>query len=274
MKLIIPRTPQHTTTPPHPTPPTQSLMRKGLFQVGRGPTGIIKSVLDTNRTSGPRRDEIFVDIVEKLTCTFNSSGYLQSAQIDGAIQVCVCFCGCGGMVECVADTPRNVHSPFNTIVHARTQESHPRILSRPFHSLHTTYPHTQIPLHTKHPPPKIQVKSYLTGNPAIRIALNDDLAIGRREGPVGGYGYSSGPDIVMLDDANFHESVQMDRFDSEHILELTPPDGEFALMNYRSTYELKPPYRVFTTLEEDPDTPFKVCGCIGKVDGWLGMCRM
>lgn len=167
-------------------------MRKGLFQVGRGPTGIIKSVLDTNRTSGPRRDEIFVDIVEKLTCTFNASGYLQSAQIDGAIQV----------------------------------------------------------------------KSYLTGNPAIRIALNDDLAIGKREGPVGGYGYSSGPDIVMLDDANFHESVQMDRFDTEHVLELTPPDGEFALMNYRSTYEVHPPYRVFATLEEDPNTPFKVgCGC-------------
>ena len=27
-----------------------------------------------------------------------------------------------------------------------------------------------------------QVKSYLTGNPAIAIALNDSLVIGRREG--------------------------------------------------------------------------------------------
>ena len=44
-------------------------------------------MLDTTRTDGGRRDEIFVDIVEKLTCTFNSSGYLQASQIDGAIVV-------------------------------------------------------------------------------------------------------------------------------------------------------------------------------------------
>ncbi len=58
-----------------------------LFSTGRSPTGVIKSVLDTTRTDGGRRDEIFVDIVEKLTATFNSSGYLQSSQIDGAIVV-------------------------------------------------------------------------------------------------------------------------------------------------------------------------------------------
>ena len=48
---------------------------------------MVKSVLDTTRTDGGRREEIFVDIVEKLTCTFNSSGYLQGSQIDGAIVV-------------------------------------------------------------------------------------------------------------------------------------------------------------------------------------------
>lgn len=48
---------------------------------------MVKSVLDTTRTDGGRRDEIFVDIVERLTATFNSSGYLQSSQIDGAIVV-------------------------------------------------------------------------------------------------------------------------------------------------------------------------------------------
>lgn len=54
----------------------------------RGPTGVIKSILDTSRTDGGRRDEIFVDIVEKVSCTFNSNGYIQNSQIDGAIQVC------------------------------------------------------------------------------------------------------------------------------------------------------------------------------------------
>jgi hypothetical protein len=58
-----------------------------LFGAGRGPSGVAKSVLDTTRTDGGRRDEIFVDVVERLTATFNSTGYLQSSQIDGAIVV-------------------------------------------------------------------------------------------------------------------------------------------------------------------------------------------
>lgn len=32
----------------------------------------------------------------------------------------------------------------------------------------------------------IQMKSYLTGNPEIRLALNEDLSIGRGQGPVSG----------------------------------------------------------------------------------------
>lgn len=58
--------------------------------VGKGPTGVIKSVLDTQRTDGGRRDEIFVDIVERISCTFNQTGYVTASQIDGAIQVCTC----------------------------------------------------------------------------------------------------------------------------------------------------------------------------------------
>ena len=54
--------------------------------MGRGPTGVIKSVLDTSRSDGKGRDEIFVDIVEKISCTFSAGGYLQTGQIDGAIQ--------------------------------------------------------------------------------------------------------------------------------------------------------------------------------------------
>lgn len=61
----------------------------GLFPgVGKGPTGVIKSILDTSRTDGGKaREEIFVDIVEKISCTFSSAGVVQTSQIDGAIQV-------------------------------------------------------------------------------------------------------------------------------------------------------------------------------------------
>lgn len=78
-----------------------------------------------------------------------------------------------------------------------------------------------------------QVKSYLAGSPAICLALNDNLVIGRRESGVTDYGHGHGSEVVMLDDCSFHESVQLDRFDAERTLELRPPDGEFALMNYR-----------------------------------------
>mgnify|MGYP001810434450 CR=1 FL=1 len=40
-------------------------------------------------------------------------------------------------------------------------------------------------------------------------------------------------DMVMLDTYSIHEGVDAARFDSERVLELVPPDGHFALMNYR-----------------------------------------
>jgi AP-4 complex subunit mu-1 len=62
---------------------------------------------------------------------------------------------------------------------------------------------------------------------------------------------------VVLDDANFHECVNLDDFDATRTLALIPPDGEFVLMNYRITgAEFRPPFRVFPTLEET--SPFKV----------------
>ena len=36
-----------------------------------------------------------------------------------------------------------------------------------------------------------------------------------------------------------------------------PPDGEFALINYRTTHGFKPPFRLHTTIEADPITNTK-----------------
>lgn len=79
----------------------------------------------------------------------------------------------------------------------------------------------------------MQVKSYLAGSPSIRLALNDDLVIGRQAGNGGTWGGSTSFDGVQLDDCNFHEAVSLDDFESSRTLELSPPDGEFALMQYR-----------------------------------------
>lgn len=41
----------------------------------------------------------------------------------------------------------------------------------------------------------------------------------------------------MLDDCNFHDSVNTNEFDMNRTLRIQPPDGEFVAMNYRVTSE-------------------------------------
>lgn len=66
---------------------TLQIALKAAFGLSKGPTGVFKSVLDTTRTDGKRRDEIYVDVVERLSMTFNAAGNPVSSQIDGSIQV-------------------------------------------------------------------------------------------------------------------------------------------------------------------------------------------
>lgn len=68
------------------------------------------------------------------------------------------------------------------------------------------------------------MKSYLRGNPGLRLVLNDDLVIGKA--PMSG-------SSVILDDCAFHECVNLTDFDTLKTLAIEPPDGEFLVMNYR-----------------------------------------
>jgi AP-4 complex subunit mu-1 len=68
------------------------------------------------------------------------------------------------------------------------------------------------------------MKSYLKGNPGLRLVLNDDLQVGKSAINTGG---------VTLDDCAFHESVDTRDFDALRTLAIQPPDGEFLVMNYR-----------------------------------------
>ncbi|KAK4387692.1 AP-4 complex subunit mu [Sesamum angolense] len=107
-------------------------------------TAVTKSVV-AHEPGGRKREEIFVDIIEKISVTFSSSGYVLTSEIDGTIQM----------------------------------------------------------------------KSYLTGNPEIRLALNDDYT---------------------LEEVGYQVMV--------------PPDGEFPVMNYRITQEFKPPFSINALIEE------------------------
>jgi len=122
---------------------------------------------------GKRKNEIFVDIYERISITFNSNGYILNSSIDGTIQM----------------------------------------------------------------------KSYLAGNPELKLALNEELVIGKGSGAGGSYG------AVEIDDCNFHECVKLDDFDSQRILSFVPPDGEFVVMNYRITGDFRTPFRIFPFFE-------------------------
>jgi AP-4 complex subunit mu-1 len=159
--------------------PSSSLGPAGrLLGFNKGPTGVFKSVLDTSRSG--KKDEIFVDVVERVTCTFNSSGFIVSQQVDGSVQI----------------------------------------------------------------------KSYLAGNPPIKIKLNDNLVIGKKESGFRGVDFAS--QAVHLDDCSFHECANLDQFETERTISLVPPDGEFALINYCTTHGFKPPFRMQTIIEADP----------------------
>lgn len=117
------------------------------------------------------KNEIYVDIIERLTVLFNASGYVINSAIDGSILM----------------------------------------------------------------------KSFLSGNPELRLALNEDLVIGK------GTAYGS----VVLDDCIFHECVHLDEFESSRTLHFLPPDGEFAVLNYRVTTDFRVPFKIYPVIEEN-----------------------
>jgi len=57
----------------------------------------------------------------------------------------------------------------------------------------------------------IQMKSYLTGNPELKLALNEEIVVGKSPS---GSNYGS----IVLDDCNFHECVRTDDFEMLRML--------------------------------------------------------
>lgn len=150
--------------------------KKSIFGAGIGrktipSSAVHKPISFGKQERGKKKNEIFVDILERLTVLFNSSGSVLNSSIEGCIQM----------------------------------------------------------------------KSYLSGNPPLRLALNDDLVVGKRGGNYG---------VCVLDSCNFHECVNLDNFEEQKLLKLNPPEGEFVVMNYRIDGEYKPPFNLEPVLEQ------------------------
>jgi len=71
---------------------------------------------------------------------------------------------------------------------------------------------------------------------------NDQVVIDKNERGIS--------DAVELDDCRFHQCVRLNEFDSSRTISFIPPDGEFELMKYRATSNVKLPLRVIATVNE------------------------
>lgn len=150
---------------------TQSFSQS-IFNKNSKSSDAIKKPISQATDSKKQKSEIFVDIFEKITVLFNSSGSLINSSVDGCIKM----------------------------------------------------------------------KSYLKGNPELKLVLNDDISIGRPSS------YASSSNYI--DDYNFHQNVNNKEFESNKTLYVNPPDGEFTLMNYRINAEFSPPFRICSNIEE------------------------
>eukprot|EP00741_Cyanophora_paradoxa_P020006 tig00021181_g19309.t1 len=81
---------------------------------------------------------------------------------------------------------------------------------------------------------QLKMRSYLSGMPELKLGLNDKLlfeATGRPQ--------SKGK-AVELEDVKFHQCVRLARFENDRTISFIPPDGEFELMSYRLSTQVKP----------------------------------
>ena len=102
------------------------------------------------------------------------------------------------------------------------------------------------------------MKSYLQGSPELRLALNEDLQMGKNPNST----YAS----VTLDDSNFNDCVNLSEFESDQTLSYIPLDREFDVLSYRMTGdEFRVPFRVFPAIEEISATVLEILLCTSIV---------
>ena len=104
---------------------------------------------------------------------------------------------------------------------------------------------------------QIIMRAYLTGTPECKFGLNDRLLLdssdpsapsGNRNGTTKATKAAAGS--VTLEDCQFHQCVQLGKFDSDRIISFVPPDGEFEMMRYRATENVNLPFRVHPIVKE------------------------
>ncbi|RMD42511.1 hypothetical protein DV735_g2613, partial [Chaetothyriales sp. CBS 134920] len=87
---------------------------------------------------------------------------------------------------------------------------------------------------------QIVMRAYLSGTP--------DFGAGKATTSTSTSAAAAGS--VTLEDCQFHQCVQLGRFDTDRTISFVPPDGEFELMRYRATENVSLPFTVHAIVRE------------------------
>lgn len=90
----------------------------------------------------------------------------------------------------------------------------------------------------------IKMKSYLSGMPELKLGLNDKMVF-----EASGKTTPKAQKAIEMEDIKFHQCVRLTRFETDRTISFIPPDGEFDLMTYRLTTQVKPLIWVETVIE-------------------------
>jgi len=82
----------------------------------------------------------------------------------------------------------------------------------------------------------VKMKSFLSGMPELKLGLNDKLMFEA----TGRVNQARTGKSVELEDIKFHQCVRLARFENDRTISFIPPDGEFDLMTYRLSTQVKP----------------------------------
>ncbi|KAH8584622.1 clathrin coat assembly AP50 [Cryptosporidium sp. chipmunk genotype I] len=98
----------------------------------------------------------------------------------------------------------------------------------------------------------ILMKSYLIGQPELTLGFSNSIILREDDelDPSEPNNLFKDASSTIIDDCNFHESVNVNEFLNDKVLTLKPPEGEIIVMNYRiskGTFDV--PFK-FTTLIE------------------------
>eukprot|EP00005_Dracoamoeba_jomungandri_P005495 CAMPEP_0174260418 /NCGR_PEP_ID=MMETSP0439-20130205/9704_1 /TAXON_ID=0 /ORGANISM="Stereomyxa ramosa, Strain Chinc5" /LENGTH=424 /DNA_ID=CAMNT_0015344663 /DNA_START=38 /DNA_END=1312 /DNA_ORIENTATION=- len=81
----------------------------------------------------------------------------------------------------------------------------------------------------------VKIRSKLSGMPELRLGLND-----RVQFQTSTLRSLDNKNAIEMEDVNFHQCVRLTRFDTDRTIAFIPPDGEFELLSYRLSSQIKP----------------------------------